>query len=62
MQYLWRQRDNTKSVFKYITKTTRYQSITKDFLQDHFNKLIIVEKIIYKITGIKALKRTLMQI
>ena len=34
----------------------------KDFLHDHFNKLIIVEKIIYKITGIKALKGTLMQI
>ena len=36
-------------VFKEITKIEQYQSITKDFLQDHIDKLIIDEKIINKI-------------
>ena len=32
-----------------ITKIEQYQSVTKDFLQDHIDKLIIDEKIINKI-------------
>ena len=46
---LWRQRADTNSIFKEITKIEQYQSITKDFLQDHIEKLIIDEKIINKI-------------
>ena len=49
IQHLWRQRDDTNSIFKEITKIEQYQSITKDFLQDHIDKLIIDEKIINKI-------------
>ena len=45
MWYLWRQRADTNSIFKEITKIEQYQSITKDFLQDHIDKLIIDEKI-----------------
>ena len=48
-QPLWRQRADTNSIFKEITEIEKYQSITKDFLQDHIDKLIIVEKIINKI-------------
>ena len=43
IQY-WRQRADTSSIFKEITKIKRYESITKDFLQDHINKLIIDKK------------------
>ena len=39
---------DTNNIFKEITKIERYQSITKDFSQDHINKLIINEKIINK--------------
>ena len=46
---MWRQRADTNSIFKEITKIEQYQSITKDFLQDHIDKLIIDEKIINKI-------------
>ena len=46
---MWRQRADTNSTFKEITKIEQYQSITKDFLQDHIDKLIIDEKIINKI-------------
>ena len=46
IRYLWRQRPDINSIFKKISKIERYQSITKDFLQDHINKLIIDEKII----------------
>ena len=49
MRHLWRQRADTNSMFKEITKIEQYQSITKDFLQDHIDKLIIDEKIINKI-------------
>ena len=43
-RYFWRQRADTNSIFKEITKIEQYQSITKDFLQDHTDKLIIDEK------------------
>ena len=46
---MWRQRANSNSIFKEITKIEQHQSITKDFLQDHIDKLIIDEKIINKI-------------
>ena len=49
IRHLWRQRADTNSIFKEITKIEQYQSITKDFLQDHIDKLIIDEKIINKI-------------
>ena len=49
IRYLWRQRADPNNTFKEITKIERHQSITKDFLQDHINKLIIDEKIINKI-------------
>ena len=51
IRYLWRQRADTNSIFKEITKIEQYQSITKDFLQDN------IDKISYKIisTGIKTL-------
>ena len=39
---------DTNNIFKEITKIERYQSITKDFSQDHINKLIINEKNINK--------------
>ena len=39
-----------------ITKIEQYHSITKDFLQDHVDKLIIEEKIINKSTVIKTYK------
>ena len=44
-----RQRADTNSIFKEIIKIEQYQSITKDFLQDHIDKLVIDEKIINKI-------------
>ena len=43
-------------IFKEITKIEQYQSITKDFLQDHIDKLIIDEKIINKINRDKVNK------
>ena len=49
MRNLWRQRADTNSIFKEISKMEQYQSITKDFLQDHIDKLIIDEKVINKI-------------
>ena len=49
IRHLWRQRADTNSIFKEITKIEQYQNITKDFLQDHIDKLIIDEKIINKI-------------
>ena len=49
MRNLWRQRADTNSIFKEISKIEQYQSITKDFLQDHIDKLIIDEKVINKI-------------
>ena len=39
IRYLWRQRSDTNSIFKEITKIERYQSITKDFLQDHIKSI-----------------------
>ena len=50
IRYLWRQHANTDSILKEITKIEQYRSITKDFLQDHIDKLIINEKIINKKT------------
>ena len=47
--YLWRQRADTNSIFKKIITIEWYQNITKDFLQDHIDKLIIDKKIINKI-------------
>ena len=49
IRYLWRQRADTNIIFNEITKTEQYQSITKDFLQDHIDNLTIDEKIINKI-------------
>ena len=49
IRHLWRQRADANSIFKEITKIEQYQSITKDSLQDHIDKLIIDEKIIKKI-------------
>ena len=46
---MWRQRADTNSIFQEITKIEQYQSITKDFLQVHIDKLIIDEKIINNI-------------
>ena len=45
IRYLWKQRADTNTTFKEITKIEQCQSITKDFLQDHIDKLIIDEKI-----------------
>ena len=45
IRYFWRQRANTNSIFKGITKIEQYRSITKDFLQVHIDKLIIDKKI-----------------
>ena len=53
MQHLWRQRADTNSIFQKITKMEQYQSIKKEFLQDHIDKLIIDEKIINKISRSK---------
>ena len=36
---MWRQRADT-NIYKEITKIQQYQSITKDFLQYHIDKLI----------------------
>ena len=44
-----RQRADRNSIFKEITKIEQYQSIAKDFLQDHIDKLLRDEKIIHKI-------------
>ena len=49
IRYLQRQRADTNIIFNEITKTEQYQSITKDFLQDHIDNLTIDEKIINKI-------------
>ena len=48
-RYFWRQRADTNSIFKEITKIEQYQSITKDILQNHIDKLIIDEKNVNKI-------------
>ena len=45
IRYLWRQRADTNSIFKEMTKIQQYQSITKDFSQDHIDKLIIDKKL-----------------
>ena len=45
IRYLWRQRADTNSIFKEMTKIEQYQSITKDFSQDHIDKLIIDKKL-----------------
>ena len=58
IQRLWRQRADTNSIFKEITKMEQYQSITKDFLQYHINKLIIDEKIINTISRDKNSYKT----
>ena len=49
IRHLWRQRADTNSTFKEITKIEQYQSITKDFLQDHIDNRIIDGKTINKI-------------
>ena len=49
IRHLWRQRADTNSIFKEITKFEQCQSITKHFLQDHTDKRIIDIKIISKI-------------
>ena len=49
IRYLWRQRADTNSIFKGITKIKQYRSIIKDFLQDHIDKLIIDKKNLHKI-------------
>ena len=49
IRYLWRQRADTNSIFKGITKIKQYRSIIKDFLQDHIDKLIIDKKHLHKI-------------
>ena len=48
IRYLWRQRADTNSIFKGITKIKQYRSIIKDFLQDHIDKLIIDKNIYIK--------------
>ena len=45
IRYLWRQRADTNSIFKEMTKIEQYQSITKDFSQDHIDKPIIDKKL-----------------
>ena len=50
IRHLWRQRADTNSIFKEITKIEQYQSITKDFLQDHIDNRIIDGQIINKIS------------
>ena len=49
IQYLWRKRANTIGTFKKITEIKWFRSMTKDFLQDHINGLIIDKKIKSKI-------------
>ena len=49
IQYLWRQCADTNNIFKEITKIEQYESITKDFLQYHIDKVIIDKKNISKI-------------
>ena len=46
---MWRKSADTNSIFKKITNIEQYQSIKKDFLQHHIDKLIIDEKIINEI-------------
>ena len=50
IRHLWRQRADTNSIFKEITKIEQYQSIAKDFLQDHIDNRIIDGQIINKIS------------
>ena len=49
IRHLWSQRADTNSVLKEIIKSKQYQSITKDVLQDHMDKLITDVKIINEI-------------
>ena len=42
-------------MFKEVTKIEQYQSITKDFLQNQIDKLIIDKKLQIKSTGLKTL-------
>ena len=58
IQRLGRQRADTNSIFKEITKMEQYQNITKDFLQYHINKLIMDEKIINTISRDKNSYKT----
>ena len=51
---MWRQRADANRIFKEIAKMEPYQSITKDFLQDHIDKLIIDEKIMNRINRSKS--------
>ena len=44
-RYFWRQCVDTNRIFQEISKIEQYQSIIKDLLQDHINKLIIDEKL-----------------
>ena len=37
-RHLWRQRADTNSIFKEITKIEQYQSLTNDFLTKILNK------------------------
>ena len=37
-RYLWKQRADTNSIFKEITKIEQYQSLTNDFLTKILNK------------------------
>ena len=37
-RYLWKQRADTNSIFKEITKIEQYQSLTNDFLTKTLNK------------------------
>ena len=46
---MWRQCADTNNIFKEITKIEQYESITKDFLQYHIDKVIIDKKNISKI-------------
>ena len=54
IRHLWRQRANTNIILKEITKIKQYQSITKDFLQNHIGKLFIDKKILNKINWDKS--------
>ena len=45
IRYLWRQRADTNSISKEITKIEQYKSTTKDFSQDYIDKLIIDKKL-----------------
>ena len=44
-RYFWRQCANTNRIFQEISKIEQYQSIIKDLLQDHIDKLIIDERL-----------------